>query len=193
MAERKSSQLPPSSPRQNREDLPTLVVAPRISIERNRAHLNLLDDGHRDLTELRRTYRQLEERQLNQDRMSNNLPSINDIDDSPVRTVSPFFLHFGFPSVNDIPDMDQQAENVSNIVRVNNSPPPVLHFGFSSGNDIPDVDQQAENVSNNARVRNSPFPVLHFGIPDTRNIPPPTLHITFQNEPSSPQQNSNEN
>ena len=160
MAERKSSQLPPSSPRQNREDLPTLVVAPRISIERNMAHLNLLDDGHRDLTELRRTYRQLEERQLNQDRMSNNLPSINDIDDSPVRTVSPFFLHFGFPS----------------------------------GNDIPDVDQQAENVSNNARVRNSPSPVLYFGIPVTRNIPPPpTLHITFQNEPSSPQQNSNEN
>ena len=68
MAERKSSQLPPSPPRQNREDLPTLVVAPRINIERNRAHLNLLDDGHRDLTDLRRAYGQLEERQLNQDK-----------------------------------------------------------------------------------------------------------------------------
>ena len=86
MAARKSSRLPPGPPRQNREDLPTLVVAPRINIERNRAYLALLDDGHRDLTELRRTYGQLEERQLNQDRMS------------ILRSIPPPVLHFRFPT-----------------------------------------------------------------------------------------------
>ena len=152
MAERKSSRLPPGPPRQNREDLPTLVVAPRINIERNRAHLDLLDDGHRDLTELRRTYGQLEERQLNQDRMSNNSPSINDIDDSPVRTISPFPMDIGASSSSDIPDIDQRVENVTNDSRVSNLPSPVLRFRIPN-------------------ARNIPPPVLHFRFPTELSSP----------------------
>merc|ERR1712121_126089 len=99
-------------------------VAPRINIERNRAHLALLDDGHTDPTELRRTYRQLEERQLNQDRMNNRSPSISDIDDSPVRTINPFPMVIGGSSSSDIPDIDQRVENVNNDGRVSNLPSP---------------------------------------------------------------------
>ena len=150
MAERKSSRLPPGPPRQNREDLPTLVVAPRINIERNRAYLALLDDGHRDLTELRRTYGQLEERQLNQDRMNNKSPSISDIDDSPVRTINPFPMVIGGSSSSDIPDIDQRVENVNNDSRVSNLPSPVSRSRIPNARSI------------------SP-PILHFRFPTVRS------------------------
>ena len=150
MAARKSSRLPPGPPRQNREDLPTLVVAPRINIERNRAYLALLDDGHRDLTELRRTYGQLEERQLIQDRMNNQSSSISDIDDSPVRTINPFPMVMGASSSSDTPDIDQRVENITNDRRVSNLPSPVSRSRIPNARSI------------------SP-PILHFRFPTVRS------------------------
>ena len=52
-------------------------------MEKNKAYLNLHDDGHRDLSDLRVMYAILENRQLDRDRMNDVSPStsFNNIDD----------------------------------------------------------------------------------------------------------------
>ena len=144
MAERRSSQLPPGPPRKNREDLPTLVVAPRINTERNKAYLNLLDDGHRDLSDLRVTYAILENRQVNRDRLNDvsSSDSLNDIDDFPLRTFNPspgtpLPFDILFPSNND-------ENNTEPMLPRRDIPAPVLNITFSSEPLFP-----RENINSN--------------------------------------------